>query len=665
MKTRLILLFLFFGFSVFAQESKSTQIGQTSLAELQMMSYDKDPSATALVLYDEQNYFHTEYNKRKRVLAKDVYYRYKILKNEGLKKATFTFVYGSWIELSQIQGITYNLNESGEIVKSELQPENIITDTEEDYTRYIVNLPNVKVGSVFELKFRVSNLGRSIADWYFQTDIPKVKSRISRLTPKTMNYIVNLTGLQELSSKENIETLNCFEKRQKSLKCRFAAYEMENVPAFKSEPFMPHRSNLKSKLSFRLSYFVEKGLWPYRMMTKWSQFDGGMKRYYFNKEMTKKTLFRGIIPKSVFQQGSKLSQAKKIYYTLQQHFSWNGNETGDLNRLIKRNVKRKEGSLDLIATTLYNALKAADIEVYYVAVSTRSKGPIDREYPNYRDFNYTVIKAVIDGKDYFLDATDKSLGFGYVQPFANVKDGRVLDYTVTGRDDMGYEQYKGSYWQKMSPPEASSRLVTSEWSFEPTRGFYGKINNKRSGYDALTFRRDLRNNGIQNKRKEIDENSIGYDLIDYQVLNENDKEKRIEEYIRFEFSEDELDELDSKDSYSFTPIQEHIFSKNPFDASTRDHPIDFLYPRNLKYRFTLNIPEGYDVSNIPKNVRYIFPNDGGSYVYQIQKASGKLRIYINFKMVKTYYDIDQYPDLRKLFQGIYNLENTVFELVKD
>ena len=45
-----------------AQKARSAKMGQTSMAELQMTSYDKDPSASALILYDEGNYYMDEKN---------------------------------------------------------------------------------------------------------------------------------------------------------------------------------------------------------------------------------------------------------------------------------------------------------------------------------------------------------------------------------------------------------------------------------------------------------------------------------------------------------------------------------------------------------------------------------------------------------------------------
>jgi hypothetical protein len=647
-----------------AQEERSMQMGQTNMAELQMTSYDKDPSAPAVMLYDEISYYYSNYKKK--IFNRDFYSRIKILSTDGLAKGTITYTLSKDLEILEITGITYNLNEQNEIIKTNFDPTTLIKDqVDESRVKVIINFPNVKVGSVVEFKFRVAVEGGSyIDDWYFQTNIPTVKSKLMRLTPKTMDYIVNLTGSIPLTNKEAKDNIKCYTQKRSSLKCRFASYEMENVPAFKKEPYMPSRSTLISKLDFRFSYFLERGYRIYRMTTKWSQFDSLMRRYYFDQQITKKNFFRSIVPDSLYKSGPRLQAAKNIFHFIQDHYSWNGYVGGDTSINIRRNFKNRTASVSLIAETLYNSLQAAGIECYYVVVSSNNKGPVDWEIPTRSDFDYTVIKAVIDGKSYFLDATDKNIGFGYVQPFANVKDGRVINNKVVGNNAKGYPIYQGSTRETMKPFEAPSKVVNTQWDFSAEKGFYGKTNIKYAGYEGLLFRRKITEIGKQGRQNSLQENFIDYDLVNYDLKNLEDRDQRVEESISFETAEDEVEEFEDSTTINFSPVEVHLFSENPFKEEERIHPIDFKFPRNFKFRFTFNIPEGYDVVNLPKSARFLFPNKGGSYLYQIQKSAGKLRIFINLKMLRSYYEVEQYQELKKLFDDILALENTSVQLVK-
>jgi hypothetical protein len=653
-------------FSVFlhAQEERSMKMGQTSMAELQMTSYEKDPSAPAVVLYDEISYYFSNYKKK--IFNRDIYSRVKILSTDGLQEGTRIFTLSKDIDVLEITGITYNLNEQNEIIKTNFDPTTLIKDNvDESRVKVIINFPNVKEGSVVEFKFRVAVEGGSyIDDWYFQTDIPTVKSKLMRLTPKTMDYIVNLTGSIPLTRKEAKDNIKCYTKKRSSLKCRFASYEMENVPAFKKEPYMPSRSTLISKLDFRFSYFLERGYRIYRMTTKWSQFDSLMRRYYFDQQITKKSFLGNIVPDSLYKTGPRLQAAKNIFHFIQDHYSWNGNVGGDTQINIRKNFKNRTASVSLIAETLYNSLQAASIECYYVVASSNNRGPIDWKIPSRSDFDFTVIKAVIDGKSYFLDATDKSIGFGYVQPFVNVKDGRVITNKVVGTNAKGYPIYQGSYRETMKPIQAPSKVVNAQWEFSKEKGFYGRTHIKYAGYEALLFRREIKEIGKKGRQDQLQQNFIDNDLINYEIKNLEDRDERVEEHITFELAEDEVKELAGSTSIRFTPVEVHLFSTNPFKEDERKHPIDFKFPRNFKFRFTFNIPEGYDVVNLPKNARFLFPNKGGSYLYQIQKSAGKVRIFINLKMLRSYYEVEQYQELKKLFTDILTLENSTIQLVK-
>tara|TARA_R110001632_G_scaffold29662_6_gene78598 strand:+ start:491 stop:2494 length:2004 start_codon:yes stop_codon:yes gene_type:complete len=664
MKKILYIFISFFCTQVYCQKERSTQLGQVTLEELKMTFYKKDSSASAVVLYDEGNRYYSDYKKR--LFTTDFYSRIKILNNNGLKHGSQKFRLYYKNTLNYIEAVTSNIKGSDKIEKTVLNNEDlIIDDKNEYYSEYIINLPNVKVGSIIELRFSVTSENLGISNWTFQENIPTIKSVFKTLTPKTMNHIVNLIGIQGLTHQEKIKKTKCILEKKRSPDCEFSAYIMESIPAFKKEVLMPHPSVLISKLKFRLSYYLEKGFYPFKMMTKWSQFDKSIKRYYFDQEMTKERYFKKIIPDSLLNNGTKLQITKNIFHFIQDHYTWNGKEGGDTRINIRKNYKNKEASVDLIATTLYNSLKGAGIECYYVAVSTNSKGPVDRLLPVISDFNYTVVKAVVDDKTYFLDATDKSIGFGYVQPFASVKDGRVLDYTIVDYDwDQGVGVPKGSYWEYMKPLESDSRVITTELNLSEEKGLYGRMNIKRSGYNALKFRRNINKIGENKKIENLEDHLNDYEIDSYKIKNLKNRDLSTIEKISFKEVSEGLIENTIKNKIRFMPILIEPFQVNPFLSEKRIHPIDFIYSRNLKYRFTFNIPDTYKVISMPKNVRIKLSNNAGSYLYRIENKNGKVKIYVNLKITKPYFKVNEYEDIKKFHNKIVAVEKSYIELEK-
>ena len=172
MKNAFLILFLFISFSLFSQKEKSIQLGQTSLEELKMTIYEKDSTASALVLLEQGNFYLS--NGKKNYYTTDYYFRIKILDNDALDRGNIEIVHLEEEMLSNIKAITYNLNaENNSIEKTSISSDNILVNKINDnYSRTVLTLPNVKKGSVIEYKYSLTSRNVDLPDWFFQQDIP-------------------------------------------------------------------------------------------------------------------------------------------------------------------------------------------------------------------------------------------------------------------------------------------------------------------------------------------------------------------------------------------------------------------------------------------------------------------------------------------------------------
>lgn len=121
-KIALLLLFIIPSLT-YCQISKSAKMDQTTLEELKMTVYDKDSSAVAVVLYDQGNLY--LYNNNLGEFRTDNYFRIKILKKDGFRKATIKIPFYDKQEIKNIEAITYNLSD-GSIKKDKLKEENVV-----------------------------------------------------------------------------------------------------------------------------------------------------------------------------------------------------------------------------------------------------------------------------------------------------------------------------------------------------------------------------------------------------------------------------------------------------------------------------------------------------------------------------------------------------------
>ena len=484
MKRIAILLFIF-PFGINAQISKSAKMGQTTLEELQMKFYTKDSTAAAVVLYDQGNLY--TYDNNLSELRTDYYFRIKILKNEGLNKATIRIPFfnnsNKNQQIKNIRAITYNSN-NGTITKKHLSKNNINTiQLSSTWKEINFALPNVKIGSVIEYSYtKINPFLLEIDDWYFQDDIPKIKSEYHSSIVGNYQYNARLNGYFKLSKNNPSVKKRCVTYTGDGYSkltgdCNVLDFGMINVPAFTQEKYLTSKENYISKVSFQLQSIYYAYGKKDQFTNTWKGTDRKLKSgIFFGSEIKKSSFFKNKIPQEILNTSENLAKAKSIYYYLQQHFTDNRNGYNFQKVNTKKAFDEKSGTVPDINMSLYNALKAAKLEAFIVMASTRERGEPTKLYPVINDFNYLLVKTTINGKDYFLDASKKYLPFGLIPYAALNGEARVMDFK------------KGSYWQLLTPSQTSTTNTLTNITISNE----GKINSKlrivKKGYDAISIR---------------------------------------------------------------------------------------------------------------------------------------------------------------------------------
>ena len=115
----------------FAQKS-APKFGKVSKAEVEMSSYEKEPEAEALYIYDKKDVFYLNDFS----FSYDVYVRIKIFSKEALDLGNVEIPYMSYGDSSEsIKGLdanTYNMVD-GAVVKTPMSKKNVFTDKVSDH----------------------------------------------------------------------------------------------------------------------------------------------------------------------------------------------------------------------------------------------------------------------------------------------------------------------------------------------------------------------------------------------------------------------------------------------------------------------------------------------------------------------------------------------------
>lgn len=649
MKKLLLLIPLFLTSILYSQQDKSSKMGQTSLDELQMTMYDKDSTAVAVVLYEHANIYldnKNDYNTRT-----DFYYRIKILDQTAFEQANIVINTYKKERIEDLKAITYNLSDIGSTQKTYLSDDKIFkVEESEDWTAHKFTFPNIKIGSVLEYSYSKLSPYSGIDDWYFQSDIPKIKSEFDAAILGNYQYNVRIIGFLGLDKDEGSILKKCiYIDGIGEGACAIYSYGMNDVPAFKEEDFMLSKKNYLSYLSFDLkSYTSPRGITK-KYTTTWKEADKKLKDIFFNNQTSKKGFFRRRIPENILAIENELEKAKSIYNFIQNHFSWNKKYWNSNDEKVKDAFEDKSGSAGEINLSLFNALESADIDAELVILSTRNHGIPTTLYPIIFDFNYVIIRVTINDKEYYLDATDKFLPFGQVPERTLNGKARVINFK------------EESNWVVIKPITKSSINRSASLTLNENGNFVGNLMTRRIGYAAQNQREKLNNLGNDGYIEEYESNNPSTEVDSYEVNFKDDLDKPLQEIFEVTiFMNEELTQKSRINPFFFNRLKE-----NPFKLKERNYPVDFGFAKNNNFALNLEIPDSYKVTQLPKDIAIALPNKGGTFVLKTVNKGNAINIFTRFSLNKKSYSSEEYFALKEFFKQIVIAESSYIIIEKN
>lgn len=613
------------------QRTNSVNLGQTTLDELKMSNYPKDSSANALVLHEE---IFTYYNPtKKNSYIKYFYTRIKIFSKSAYNLATVEIPTYQANNIENIEAVTYNLSENGQIKKTQLKEKDI---QKSKYSKHIKQtsfaLPNVREGSVIEYKYKIKTSGYGIYDWEIQSSIPKAKAVYVANVPVDLRS--RLIGYIQPDFKKISVKSECFSGNL----CTNAKYEFIDVPAFKEEEYLTSKRNYLARISYERQYysrFVEKG-----ENREWRTLDRFYRKYY-EEELDYRSFFKQNIPASILSEPDDLLRAKATFYFIQNHYTLGNQEDKNIDKAFKSKV----GSSFTINLSLYNALKASKIkDVKLMILSTRENGFVTDIHPTNEDFNYILVRVIINGEKYLLDATDKHAYFGLI-PFKTLnKRGRVLDYV------------NNSYWEAIEPEKNNSLRVRMKISLNDDGNFKGHKTVTNTGYYGVKKKSDINFLTKEKYIEKIESKNPELEIINYELHGLASNEKTLKENFDFLV----------EGNYAIN-MQSLLLSrrKNPFTLEERKYPVDFGYRMNNTYAINIKIPEGYTLKKLPDDSVLSLRDNTATYIFKSSVEKNQATIFIKLQINKETFTSDEYQDLKKFYSTIINTENSVLEFIKE
>jgi hypothetical protein len=650
-----LLIFAFFALEKSFSQKLPKKFGEVSMEEMKMSVYEKDSSASAVVLYDYgvsevewstfDNNWKIDFTRTKKI---------KIFNKDGYEHANFTtFIYtpGSKEEqIRTIKGVTYNL-ENGIIVETKLDKETISkTKSDEDWTEVKIALPNVKEGCVIEYTYSLSSEYITfLRSWAFQDEIPVIWSEYWVKYPEYFEFTQFAQGYEpfHLQEKKNdrgsfrysyLDTSNGTNVIGQKRVGNVEAFHWiaKDVPAFKDEKYITSINDHIVKIDFQLRSFK----WPYSTPQNFYKGWDGLCKDLIDSEnfggfINKRNGVKNVVEEIVKDKTNSFDKILAFYHYIHENIKWNGERSIYTEHSPKEILTDlKKGNSAEINLLYVNMLKEAGIEAYPVILSTRKHGKINRIYPNLRKLNQVIAFVIFDNQFLLVDATD---------PMRSIN---MVDYQDLNGDALIIKD-KGEFeWINMETNDKSKINKFCILNIDENGVIEGDIQISSTGYYGLLNKKLLLEKKDEPALK-LQLNTDKLTFSDEKVENLKSISEPLKCSSKLKSTEHSI--ITGERIY-LDPVLELVSKTNPFKKEERKFPIDFGFPSQENIMLSYKLPQSYVIEELPKPILIALPENGGLFKYNAVLSGNQIQFNVNISINKSVFQPEEYGAVRMFYE---------------
>jgi len=264
--------------------------------------------------------------------------------------------------------------------------------------------------------------------------------------------------------------------------------------------------------------------------------------------------------------------------------------------------------------------------------------------------NYVVVHAVIGDKTYLLDATEDNLPLGLL-PKRTI-NGRGL---VVKKESME--------WVDLTPQKKDKSVSMFNLKLNPDGTIKGEWEKSYSDYGALAQRNHYKTFNSQDEYlKSIESKNIGLSIDNYKISNLDSLEKTLTENFTISLK----NRVTKANNQLFiNPILFDKYTENPLKAEQRVYPVDFTTSIEETQLFTLELPAGYSIDKLPKNVKVSLPENTASLQMLSSVNDNTVQVLFKLNINKPIFYQPEYQDLKTFFDELVKKQSEMLIIKKD
>ncbi len=669
MKKNVITILLCFCITfIYAQK-----FGKVTQDEVSQTAHTSEPDAQAAILSQVgRTYFEYNKNESRFELITEVYKKIKIYDENASDLADISIRYYRTNRMKEkvsgIKAIAYNI-ENNKLKKSELSSKDVFTEeTSKNWSTRKFAIPSIKKGTVFEYRYKIrSPFVYEIPKWQNQYDIPCDYSEVEVEIPEYFNYNTRTTGAVGLDVDTRTKSDKIvfqgtftsassasFDRKRTapqtvSYETTISKYTSSNIPSLKDEDFVYHMNTYRSSILFELLYTKFPGSTIEYYSKSWNSIAENLQdNSSFGKLLNKKIKSTDDLIESVKDKSAQEKLAI-IYNNIKNRMEWNESYGIYASQSLNEAYEKQSGSIADINLLLINTLRKAGLTAQPVLTKNVYSGVLNQFYPTVTDLNYVLVLVLVGDDAIYLDASDSSVDLGYLPTRATNLNG-VLIIQNTGElvEIPNPNRDQRAYVMNLEIDDELICTVTE---------------NAKYSHNASSMMKQY------SPSKKTEE-----ELIE---AFEEDKEGIFTESLKIENKTKTFPNYTLAATYETENLLESIGDKlfldctgnkgykiNPFIEENRSYPVFFNDKMEETIVYSIAIPEGYTLLEMPEKLNVSMPDKLGSFTFNSNMMNNKIIINSRLKINATYLGPEMYAGIKTFFDHIATKHKEKIVLVK-
>jgi hypothetical protein len=601
-----------------------------------MTSEPQAPGAPAVILFREVNR-----DDNGLTTHEDNYVRIKILTEEGREHANVELAFNKANEdVASIHGRTIRPDGSSVEFDGKVFEKTIEKTQGLRYLAKTFTLPDVQVGSIIEYRYTYDFKEHMLFEshWILSSSLFTKSARFS-LKP----YVPRVNNPWNVRwSWQGIPAGSAPKQGPDGI----VRLDVQNIPAFQTEDFMPPPNELKARVDF----IYEDEYFDHEPDAYWRHV-GKKRNDTLESFIGKRKAMEEALSQIVTPADPPEVKLRKIYERVQQvrNTSYEVRKTAEE---LKRDKEKPAENVEEVwkrgygtgpqLTWLYLALvRAAGFEAYGVWTSSRRTYFFFPKTMQNHKLNANVVLVKLNGQDLYFDPGAAFTPFG------------MLTWYETGTTGLRLDKDGGSWVTTTLPKSSESRMQRSaKLKLTETGNLEGTVTVTHTGLEAMYHRLDVRN-ADDVSRKRFLENRLKRQIptpSEVELTNQPDWSNSEAPLIaEFKVSIPGWASNAGKRSVMpagiFTAIEKRLF-----EHADRVHPIYIEYPYQKSDDVDIELPSGWQVEGVPSSKN----EDGHIVVYSLKVENDHNTLHLSRKLSMDFLLLDQkyYASLRNFFQTV-------------